>query len=590
MTRRLETDASELLMGFGERCLSSHAVIAELGQATLTGADTDRLLDIAVRSIRDVLAVDYTAVLMGGGDSADPLVAASSGWDPPLDEAAPEGLRSLWALATEGGLPVSITDLDTEPRFVPWSLLRAHRVASGICVAIPGGHTPFGVLGAFSSKEHPFSTNNVDFLRSVAHILGMRMKADADKRAEERGFRYQAALAECAQALLVGSGAGRLERAARALLSATDAESVFIERNVDHPRLGLCSTTIAEADRPGTPAHDVDDTYDYWDLMPWDRMPTSRSHLQKGEPFIFFPRDLVGTEREVYAADPFPTKSELDIPIFADGEWAGVIAFSESSEERDWAEEDLSLLTAAAQMVGAYWEAENANERLQHLLASKDQLIASVSHELRTPLTSVVGFSRLLAIEDSGLSAEDRASVIQTIAEEGVDLANIIDDLLVAAKAESGTLAVVAVSIDLRAQVAQVVEACRPDDAARIQIAADPIRAVGDPARVRQILRNLISNALRYGGETIRVTLATEEESALVSVIDDGPGISPSDQERVFESYYRGQKDPGLAGSLGLGLTISLELARLMNGHLSYRYEGGESIFELRLPRMDWQI
>jgi signal transduction histidine kinase len=592
MARRLEIYDMTASLGLGDARLSPQAVVAELGEAALKGMRANRLSELAIRFVCDVLNVEYGCVLVGGREAGDLSVEASSGWEAQVwTESTLEGARPIFEYTLGSmGAPVFVNGVVDESRFTPWSALIGSDVASGITMALPGRYVPFGALGVFTTELREFSDDDVDLLRCVAHILGARRQADADEKAQRRGLRYQAALAECAQALLRGAGEGRLERAARALLSATDAESVFIERNVDHPIHGFCSQTVVEVDRPGTPAADVDDAYDYWNLTPWDRMPISRSQLEKGEPFMFFPEDLDGVERELYARDPFPTKSELDIPIFANGEWAGVIAFSESAEARNWAEADLSLLTAAAQMVGAYWESEDANERLRHLLDSKNQLIASVSHELRTPLTSVVGFARLLEIEDSALSAEDRASVVRTIAEEGVDLANIIDDLLVAAKAESGTLAVVAVSIDLRAQVAQVVEACRPEDAARVSVSSEAVRAVGDPARVRQILRNLITNALRYGGDTIRVDLATRDEVAIVSVIDDGPGIAPEQRDLVFDSYFRGQEDPGLAGTLGLGLTISLELAQLMDGDLTYGYIDGESVFELRLPRMDWQL
>lgn len=183
-------------------------------------------------------------------------------------------------------------------------------------------------------------------------------------------------------------------------------------------------------------------------------------------------------------------------------------------------------------------------------------MIASVSHELRTPLTSVVGFAKLLEIEGSDLGAEERAMVIRTIAEEGVDLANIIDDLLVAAKAESGTLEVVSVPTDLRAQAAQVVEACRLEDVRRIDVSPDTVRGEGDPARVRQILRNLVSNAIRYGGDQIGIEFEHDQGWAVVRVVDDGPGIPDEKRDRVFESYYRGEEDPGLAGSMGLGLSL----------------------------------
>lgn len=226
---------------------------------------------------------------------------------------------------------------------------------------------------------------------------------------------------------------------------------------------------------------------------------------------------------------------------------------------------------------------KTAESQLRDSLRSKEQLIASISHEMRTPLTAVVGFAQLLQIQDSGLSTEERAELIQSIADEGLDLTNIVEDLLTAAKAEAGTLTVVKVPVDLRANAAQVLETLNRHQP--IELVGSAVRVSGDPGRVRQILRNLISNALRYGGDGIRVNVI-DEPSPRVQVRDNGQGIHAGERDRIFDPYQRAHDAPGLTASMGLGLTISRSLARLMGGDLTYRYEEGESIFELLLPRL----
>ena len=571
-----------------DQALSPHALVAELGQAALDGVPAGTLLGPAARVVCDALQLERSIILLRDRATGQLTLGASHGWDDAsaLDRALASSER-FHQMVVSSDEPVLVSRIDRDEQFeVPREFVDTGLTAV-VATRIPGRASPFGSISVFADDQRRIPADAADFIRSIANVLGGKLQSEASTRAQRRHTRFQAALADCAQALLVHSEENPLEQAARALLSATDAESVFIERNVTHPELGLCSQTIAEADRPGTAASRLDPKYDYWDLTPWDQMPLSREHLERGEPFFLVPSELTGVEYDLYQADPFHTKSELDIPIFVRGEWVGLIAFSESEVAREWEDQDLMLLKAAAHMVGAYWEAEVANEELKRLIASKDQLIASVSHELRTPLTSVVGFAKLLEIEGSDLEADERAMVIRTIAEEGVDLANIIDDLLVAAKAESGTLEVVSVPIDLRAQAAQVVEACRPEDVQRIVVSDDMVRAEGDPARVRQILRNLLSNAIRYGGDRIRMEFGVEAGLSTVRVIDDGPGIPDEKRDRVFESYYRGVEDPGLAGSMGLGLSISRQLAERMHGALSYAYVAGESIFELRLPGID---
>ncbi|MFQ5524488.1 MAG: ATP-binding protein [Acidimicrobiia bacterium] len=230
-------------------------------------------------------------------------------------------------------------------------------------------------------------------------------------------------------------------------------------------------------------------------------------------------------------------------------------------------------------------ERAQARERLENLARSKDQLIASVAHELRTPLAAVIGFAQVLKDESGSLSEAERAEMIQLIVAEGMDLSNVVDDLLVAARAESPLLAVAQVSVDLRAQAAQVLESLGREGVGRLECLGPTARALGDPSRVRQILRNLVSNALKYGGDEIRVVVTGSGSTARVAVIDNGHGVPPGEEERIFESYERAHSLPGLAPSLGLGLTVSRELARLMGGDLTYRREADESIFELALPK-----
>ena len=216
-------------------------------------------------------------------------------------------------------------------------------------------------------------------------------------------------------------------------------------------------------------------------------------------------------------------------------------------------------------------------------IASKDQLIRSVSHELRTPLTAVLGYAELLGERE--LDATEHDAMIATIIREGQDLANIVEDLLTRAQAEADTLRVVAVPLHLAAQVAQVLEAWPTARVQDVSIHAnDDVRAVGDPARVRQIVRNLITNAVRYGKAPIDVHIGAEGDRAVLEVVDRGAGIPESDRERIFDPYHRIVASHSTPGGLGLGLAISRQLSSMMGGELAYRHDGAHSIFTLTLP------
>ena len=220
---------------------------------------------------------------------------------------------------------------------------------------------------------------------------------------------------------------------------------------------------------------------------------------------------------------------------------------------------------------------------LEHLVEVKGEFIATVSHELRTPLTAVIGFADLLLESGAELSSSDRAQMLAAIAEQSEEVNAIVDDLLVVAQVDIGELTVAAVPVDLRAQTAQVLETL--DQSQSIIIHGQTPKACGDPARVRQILRNLFTNAKRYGGHHISVELGSHSDGlASLVVRDDGDPISVEDRERIFEPYQRAHNQPGRPGSIGLGLAVSRRLARLMGGDLTYRHQNGHSIFELSLP------
>lgn len=227
-------------------------------------------------------------------------------------------------------------------------------------------------------------------------------------------------------------------------------------------------------------------------------------------------------------------------------------------------------------------ELAEANRKLERQVATKSDFVASVSQELRTPLTSVIGFAELLMDSTSEFDKDQRRDLLGAIADQGYELANIVEDLLVAARAEIGDLNVSSVSVNLRAQTAQVLESMRNDEA--IEIEGESQFVLADPHRVRQILRNLLTNATRYGGPGIEVHLGGPSDGlASVIVSDDGDGIPDEARERIFEPYDRGESGKVISESFGLGLAISRALARLMGGDLEYR-RTDRTEFVLSLP------
>ncbi len=219
----------------------------------------------------------------------------------------------------------------------------------------------------------------------------------------------------------------------------------------------------------------------------------------------------------------------------------------------------------------------------QQVIRSKDQLIAAVSHELRTPLTGVLGFAEMLRDHRDDFTPEDEQAMLQSIADEATDLTNLVEDLLTAARAQMGSLTILPSDVALRPLISRVVETTT-GSAHHIVISGPDALVRADDGRVRQILRNLITNAQRYGGHQIHVATHVNDGKAHIRVSDNGDGIPESDQERIF-APYESAHDPGTQpGSLGLGLAISRSLARLMDGDLSYDRVDGWTTFDFALP------
>jgi Amt family ammonium transporter len=211
----------------------------------------------------------------------------------------------------------------------------------------------------------------------------------------------------------------------------------------------------------------------------------------------------------------------------------------------------------------------------------KDAFIATVSHELRNPLAAMLGLGQELADNYDSFNDDERREMAHMIARQADDASWLIEDLLVAYREDMSQVAVTPQEFDVTKEVERVLEVV--DQPIPIQVFQGSPRLFADPRRTRQILRNLVSNAMRYGGDEIRISVAKTGDRLEVKVQDSGERIPNADVERIFRAYERG-RGPTHSASVGLGLNVARRLARLMDGDLTYRFEDGWSSFVLSLP------
>jgi two-component system phosphate regulon sensor histidine kinase PhoR len=226
------------------------------------------------------------------------------------------------------------------------------------------------------------------------------------------------------------------------------------------------------------------------------------------------------------------------------------------------------------------------DRRLEDL---RSQFVATISHELRTPLASLHGAAMTLREHD--LPAQMQDDLLEMIAEQSNRLASLVEEILVAGQLDSGSLSVVADTFDPEELVRSVVTAARSrlGEETTIDVSIPPVlpKVHGDGERTRQVLLNLLDNAIKYSpsGGRIEVVLATVGDQLRFSVRDEGLGIPVGEQERIFDKFYRLDPDQrrGIGGT-GLGLYICRELVRSMHGRIwvdSDRGNGTTFAFEL---------
>jgi two-component system phosphate regulon sensor histidine kinase PhoR len=218
--------------------------------------------------------------------------------------------------------------------------------------------------------------------------------------------------------------------------------------------------------------------------------------------------------------------------------------------------------------------------------------IANASHELRTPLTAIRGYAE--ALRDDGLAAADRQRFLEVIDRHAGRMNQLVHDLLRLARLDSGQEAPVTRSA---VDVAALFERLRDDFRARLtekgqrlvtEVRADAGSIVTDAAKLEEILRNIVENAVNYSpqGTDIQLTAARRDDNIEFCVEDHGPGIPPEDLQRIFERFYRVDKARSRdSGGTGLGLSIAKHLADRLGGRIEAgnRPSGGAS-FRLSVP------
>jgi signal transduction histidine kinase/PAS domain-containing protein len=301
--------------------------------------------------------------------------------------------------------------------------------------------------------------------------------------------------------------------------------------------------------------------------------------------------DLIGDAVAVAKALP-GLHAALAIPVLSANRTLGVLTvFADIAEEpRDAL---IALLSGIAAHVGQFLERRRAEELLLQLAQSKDEYIALVGHELRTPLTSIAAYTQLLLdAEDEMLLSEGR-SLLGVVRRNNDQLRRIIDDLLDMAALDAGHATIHPQPTDLGQLLAEGLAAIEPAAADKhlmfnAKVAAGVVVS-GDHLRLRQVIDNVLSNAVKYTPEGGRVDIGLQPtaDGAILTISDTGIGIPSGERHRVFQRFFRSSlaRNRGIPGT-GLGLAITRTIVQRHHGTitLTHREDGPGTTVTIRIP------
>jgi signal transduction histidine kinase len=289
-------------------------------------------------------------------------------------------------------------------------------------------------------------------------------------------------------------------------------------------------------------------------------------------------------------------RSRVAAPLSVGARTLGILSVGREHPSA-FSPDEVEMITLLARQVATavenirVFEAErHAAEELRRLSALRADFVSLVSHELRAPMASVIGCAATLRKRWRTLSPEQRESFLALIEEETARLAELVGDVLDTSRLDAGTFTYAFGNVDV-AELVRETAAAAAISQEEVSVRAEvdgPLPAVrGDRNRLRQLLVNLVTNAVKYTdpGDEVEVRGAAEDGVVAVSVRDHGPGIAPEDQRLIFEKFGRAKPLGNSKPGAGLGLFIARSIAEAHGGSLEVESEpGAGATFTVRLP------
>jgi two-component system CheB/CheR fusion protein len=531
--------------------LSQQVSVAEFGFKALSNEmELSKLREHVVRILKDNLKVDFTEILELQDSGTSFLLVEGLGWENGLTGKAVLGteVKSQAGFTLHSQSPVLVTDLNTEKRFSGPDLLIDHDVRSGISVIIKGASgRAYGVLSVHSKTPDYFSEQDIQYVQSIANTLATAIE------------RHGLVDTKTRLAQIVNSSKDMIfscDSDERINTWNPAAEKVFDVKAKDVIGKDVFKYILRESN--------LTDLEDEIKLVLQGDSSVEEIQCE------FF--NSIGN-KVVLSLNLTPIKG-------SQGKIEGV-----SFVGRDISEQ----INNQQLLIDAKNSADEANEL-------KSRFMGVLSHELRTPLSSIMGYSDLI-IRSTNISDSERDKYLQKISTNGSILHSLLSDILDVSKIEEGKVDINNTFFKLKDFMSELTSTLG-DLAHKKNLKLDvsysgnvPGKIKTDPLRLRQIIENVVSNAIKYtstGGIKIRLLFSDEgvsDKALIVEVEDTGRGISKAKALSLFSPFFRAEPSKGAPG-VGLGLYLSKNLAHQLGGRLSLleSTENKGSTFKLYLP------
>jgi len=552
--------AKEELGKFIER----QSVLAELNQLMLYDADISMMMNFVVGMVGKALSVEYCEILELLPDSSKLVLRSGVGWNEELI-----GVTSINADEGHAGFTlqsndaVVLEDAHKEQRFKLSHLLLDREIISGICVIIPGRDVPVGVLGVHTTQLRHFTNDDIIFIQNVVTTLSVAIERKLTKVVlEESEKKYRVIIEH-----------------SNDMIWSLDTQGNF---------------TFCNRPSEDLTGYNLDD----WIGKRFVSL-IREAELEKIQ--NVFKETMAGHPQQYEITITKKDGSDMILfvntaPVFESGKVVGSINFGRDITEHKQAEDGIRKLNSELEqrVQERTAELEEKNKELLKLDKAKSDFLDTVSHELRTPLTSIIGYSKLLLDGIQGGMSEKQTQYIKRIWSRGNHQLRLVNDVLDFSKLQSermaftmGDVSVVEILSDTVADEMPSINQKGQEIILEVQDGVSDVHT--DKMRLKQVLTNLINNAIKFTPDNGRIIIKADNVGKMVkiSIIDNGIGIKEEDLGKIFDNFVQiDQSNSRSFGGTGLGLAIVRDLMKHMGGSIDVEseYDKG-STFSIFIPQ-----